>query len=81
MDLAVGCPRKAVEFKHPLTIVPPGCSGVGVSKPISSIPLFSQIFTTVKTHINYKMSSSYLTVVTAAQLWRHLTNMKVILSI
>ena len=28
--------------------------GVGVTKPISSVPLFPQILSTVKTHVNYK---------------------------
>ena len=42
---------------------------IGVTKPISSIPLFSLIFSTVKTHVSYWKSRLYLTGVTAAQLW------------
>ena len=46
-------------------------SGVGVTKPISSIPLFSNFFNIVKTRISYWTSCLYLTGVTAAQLrWR-----------
>ena len=52
--------------------------GMGVPKPISSLLLFSQIFTTVKTHVNYKISYSYLTGVDTAELRRHLTIMNVI---
>ena len=52
--------------------------GVGVTKPISSVPLFPQILSTVKTHFNYKIWRSYLTGVTAAELGRHLPNMNVI---
>ena len=52
--------------------------GVGVTKPISSVPLFSELFSIVKTHISYWMSRLYLTGVTAAQLRWHLSNINVI---
>ena len=41
----------------------------------------SQIFSTVKTYVNYKISRLYLTVITAAELRRHLPNMNVIYNI
>ena len=47
-------------------------SGVGVSKPILSVPLFSQIFRMMKTVVTWIISSSYLAGVTAAELRRHL---------
>ena len=53
-------------------------SGVGVTKPISSVPLFSEIFNIVKTHIMYWISRLYLAGVAAAQLRWHLPNMVVI---
>ena len=52
-------------------------SGVGVTKPISSIPVFSELFSIIKTHI-YWRSHLYLTGVTAAQLRWHLSNINVI---
>ena len=52
--------------------------GVGVTKPISSLPLFSSFFNIAKTHISYWISRLYLTGVVAAQLRRHLSNMNVI---
>ena len=51
------------------------CSGVGVTKPIFSVPLFSQFFTMIKTLATCLIPHSYLTGVTAAELRRHLTNM------
>ena len=53
-------------------------SGVGVTKPISSVPLFSQIFCIVKTHFTCWISRLYLTGVAAAQLRGHLSHMNVI---
>ena len=53
-------------------------SGVGVTKPISSVPLISRFFTIVKTLVTYWISCSYLTGVAAAQLRWHLSNMNVI---
>ena len=52
--------------------------GVGVTKPIFSVPLFSQFFTMIKTLATCMIPHSYLTGVTAAELRRHLTNMNVI---
>ena len=50
----------------------------GVTKPISSVPLFSEIFSIVKTHVSYWISRLYLTGVAAAQLRWHLSNINVI---
>ena len=44
-------------------LLPPG---VGVTKPIFSVPLFSQIFRMMKTVVTWMISSSYLAGVTAA---------------
>ena len=41
-------------------------SGVGVTKPISSVPLFSEIFSIVKTRVSYWISRLYLAGVAAA---------------
>ena len=41
-------------------------SGVGVIKPISSVPLFSEIFSIVKTRVSYWISRLYLAGVAAA---------------
>ena len=72
-SLAIG---QSYKFDVPVQVKQPWTrSGVGVTKPISSIPLFPQIFSTVKIHVNYKLSRSYLTGVTAAELRRHLANM------
>ena len=49
--------------------------GVGVTKIISSVPLFCVIFSIVKTHVSYWISRLYLTGVAAAQLWWHLSDM------
>ena len=54
------------------------CSRVGVTKPISFVPLFSEFFSIVKTHVRYRISRWYLTGVAAAQLRWHLSNMNVI---
>ena len=53
-------------------------SGVGVTKPISFIPLFSELLNIVKTYISLWISRLYLTRVSAAELQWHLTNMNVI---
>ena len=52
--------------------------GVGVTKPISSVPLFSKFFSTVKIRVNYQISYLYLTGVAAARLRWHLSNINVI---
>ena len=52
--------------------------GVGVTKPISSVSLFPEIFSIVKTHVGYWVSRLYLTGVAAAQLRWHLSNINVI---
>ena len=51
---------------------------VGVTKPISSVPLFSEFFSTLKTNVGYWISRLYLADVAAAQLRWHLSNMNVI---
>ena len=53
-------------------------AGVGVTKPISSVPLFSEFFSITKTHVSYWISRLYLTGVAAAQLRWHLSNINVI---
>ena len=53
-------------------------SGVGVTKPIFSVPLFSQCLKMIKRLVTCIISRSYLTGVTAAELRRHLTNVNVI---
>ena len=58
-----------------LTVYAPG---VGVTKPISSVPLFSQFFIIVKTYFSCYISRLYLTGVAAAQLRGHLSNINVI---
>ena len=52
--------------------------GEGVTKPISSPPLFSEFFSIIKTHLSYWIPRLYLTGVAAAQLRWHLSNIKVI---
>ena len=52
--------------------------GVGVTKPIFSVPLFSTSSVIVKTSVSYWISRLYLAGVAAAQLRRHLSNMNVI---
>ena len=52
--------------------------GVGVTKPIFSVPLFSTFSVIVKTNVSYWISRSYLAGVAAAQLRWHLSNMNVI---
>ena len=52
--------------------------GVGVTKPISSVPLFSEFFSIVKTYVRYWISRLYLAGIAAAQLRWYLSNMKVI---
>ena len=53
-------------------------TGVGVTKTISSVPLYSDFFSIIKTHVSYWISRLYLTGVAAAQLRWHLSNMNVI---
>ena len=53
-------------------------TGVGVTKPIFSVPLFSHFFRMIKTVVTCMISSSYLAGVTAAKLQRHLANMNMI---
>ena len=55
--------------------------GVGVTKPIFSVPLFSQFCRMMKTVVTWMISSSYLAGVTAAELRRHLANMNIVESI
>ena len=55
--------------RKPMSCHPPG---VGVTKPISPIPLFSQIFTIAKTLVTCWTSCSYLTGVAAAWVWWHI---------
>ena len=52
--------------------------GVGVIEPISSVPLFSEFFSIIKTHVTYWISRLYLTGDAAAQLWWHLSKINVI---
>ena len=55
-----------------------GMSGLGVTKPIFSVPLFSTFSVIVKTNVSYWISRLYLAGVAAAQLRWHLSNMNVI---
>ena len=55
-----------------------GLTGVGVTKPISPFPLFSQFFTFVEIHFRFWISCLYLTEVAAAQLQWQLSNTNVI---
>ena len=55
-----------------------GGSGVGVTKAISSVPLFCEFFSIFKTNVSYWISRLYLASVAAAQLRWHLSNMNVI---
>ena len=57
------------------TFIKPDNSGVGVTKPNSSVLLISRFFDFVKTLIIYWISCSYLTGVAAAKLRWHLSNM------
>ena len=52
--------------------------GVEVTKPNSPVPLFSEIFSTIKTRVRYWISPLYLAGVAAAHLRWHLSNMNVI---
>ena len=52
--------------------------GEGVTKPISSVPLFSEFFNYAKPHVDYWISGLYLAGVAAAQLRWHLSNINVI---
>ena len=49
-------------------------TGVGVTKPIFSVPLFSTFSVIVKTNVSYWISRLYLAGVAAAQLRWHLSN-------
>ena len=49
-------------------------TGMGLTKPICSVLLFSEFFIIVKTHDSYWIWRLYLTGVAAAQLWWHLSN-------
>ena len=52
--------------------------GVGFTEPISSVSLFSQCFSIIRTYASYWIPRPYLTGVAAAQqLWWHLSNMNV----
>ena len=78
--------NKTKQKKHqkiPQTSVAPRLAnpGVGVTKPISSVPLFSKFFSTVKTHVSYWISHWYLAGVAAAQLRWHLSDINVIRTI
>ena len=53
-------------------------SGVGVTKPISSVPLFLQFFRLIKILFTFGISRSCLADIDAAELWWHLLNMDVI---
>ena len=55
-----------------------GGAGVGVTKSIFPVPLFSEIFSIAKTHVSYWISRLYLTGVAAAQLRWHLSDINVI---
>ena len=48
----------------------------GVTKAISSVPLFSDFFSVVRTHASYWISHLYLTGVAAAQLWGYTRDSK-----
>ena len=52
--------------------------GVGVTKPIFSVPLFSTSSVIVKTNVSYWISRLYLAGVAAAELRWHLSNMNVV---
>ena len=51
------------------------CPGVGVTKHISPIPLFSQFFRIIRILVSFLISHSNLTGVTTAELWWYLSNM------
>ena len=51
---------------------------VGVTKPISSVPLFSEFFSIVKTTVSYWKLHLYLAGVAAARVRWHLSNINVI---
>ena len=52
--------------------------GMGLSMPISTVPLFFEIVSIVKTYVRYWISRLYVTGIAAAQLRRHLPNIDVI---
>ena len=60
-----------------VTVATEKMPGVGVTKPIPSVSLFSLFSSIVKAHVSYWISRLYLAGVTAAQLWWHLPNMNV----
>ena len=55
----------------------PTLSGVGVTKPIYSVPFISYFFRSTKTHISNWMSCLCSARVTAAQLWWHLNVLQI----
>ena len=63
-------------YQHRCNRCRPWQPAVGVTKPISSVPLFSQFFIIVKTYFKCWISRLYLTSVAAAQLRRHLLNIE-----
>ena len=73
----IGCQYR---ISHPRFQQPIWCwqSGVGVTKRIFSIPLFSTFSVIVKANVSYWISRLYLVGVAAAQLRWHLSNMNVI---
>ena len=73
--LVVFCCSYRYRWILPITFRVTSRPRVGVTKPISSVALFSEIF---KTHISYWISRLYLTGVAAAQLRWHLSNINVI---
>ena len=52
--------------------------GVGVTNPISSVPLFSEFFNNATTHVDYWISCLFLAGVAVAQVRWHLSNINVI---
>ena len=73
--ITIPCPSYLLQAHKSSYMYTPG---VGVTKPISSVPLFSKIFSIVKTHVSSRISRSYLAGVAAAQLRWHLSNINVI---
>ena len=67
--------RNYTQKNNNFTISTPG---VGITKPNSFTPLFSEFFTIVETHISYWISRLYLTCVTEAQLWWQMSTINVI---
>ena len=74
-SIAFGKIQQIATRAHLISVISGG-AGVGVTKPIFSVPLFPRFFTFVETLVAYWISRPYLTGVTTAQLRRHLPNMK-----